>query len=133
MRRLGQIYDAELAAAGLKATQYSLLSHIDKLGPIRPTELAQANKLDASTLSRNLKPLVQAGWALVQPGDDGRSLLVSITQAGKAKRAEAQRRWRAAQEHTNQLLGMENVLALHDLLDDCLVKLSSAATEGEAA
>ena len=56
-----QHYDLELVKAGLKTSQYSLLSHVFKLGPIRPGDLAQAMTLGASTLTRNLKPLLDAG------------------------------------------------------------------------
>ena len=62
MRRVAQHYDSELAQAGLKTTQYSLLSTALALGPSRPADLAAAMKMDASTLTRNLKPLIAAGW-----------------------------------------------------------------------
>jgi DNA-binding MarR family transcriptional regulator len=119
-RRVAQRYDAEVAKAGLKTTQYSLLSHVLKLGPIRPGDLAQAMTMDASTLTRNLKPLLAAGWLGLAAGVDGRSRSVRITEAGRAKRAEAQRHWRAAQERLNHDLGPERVRALHGLLDDAL-------------
>jgi DNA-binding MarR family transcriptional regulator len=117
MRRMSQFYDAELVQAGLKTTQYSLLSYVDKLGPVRPGELAAGLKMDASTLTRNLRPLVDAGWVVVEAGDDARSRLVSLTPAGREKRAEAKRRWKAAQEGINRLLGVEQVVALHALID----------------
>ena len=123
-RRVSQMYDAEVAKAGLKTTQYSLLSHVLRLGPIRPGDLAQAMTLDASTLTRNLKPMIDAGWLELSAGDDGRSRSVSITPAGRDKRTEAQRHWKAAQEGLNQLLGVERVLALHALVDDSLEKLA---------
>ena len=50
-----------MAKIGLKTTQYSLLSQVLHRGPIRPGDLAKAMVLDASTLTRNLKPLVAAG------------------------------------------------------------------------
>jgi len=124
LRRVAQLYDLELASAGLKTTQYSLLSHVLKLGPIRPVDLAHAMTVDASTLTRNLKPLIAAGWLVLHPGADGRSRLVGITDAGRAKRAEAQRHWRAAQETLNRRLGAERVLALHALIDDSLELLA---------
>jgi DNA-binding MarR family transcriptional regulator len=124
MRQVSQHYDAELGKTGLKTTQYSLLTHVLKLGPIRPGELAQAMRLDASTLTRNLKPLVDAGWLLVDRGPDERSRSVTITDAGRAKRDEAQRHWRTAQDKINQTLGIERVLALHTLIDDSLALLS---------
>jgi DNA-binding MarR family transcriptional regulator len=124
MRRVSQRYDLEVGKTGLRGTQYSLLSHVVKLGPVRPGELARAMKIDASTLTRNLKPLLDAGWATLAAGADGRSRLVSATEAGREKRQEAQRRWRVAQESINQTLGLERVLALHALIDESMELLS---------
>ncbi|MGN6529023.1 MAG: MarR family winged helix-turn-helix transcriptional regulator [Burkholderiaceae bacterium] len=133
MRRVARHYDAEVGKAGLKGTQYSLLSHVVKLGPIRPVDLAATMRVDASTLSRNLKPLVAAGWLVLEPGEDGRSRLVHATDAGRDKRAEAQRRWRVAQERLNEALGPERVVALHALVDEAIALLADdepAAGEG---
>lgn len=131
MRLVSQQYDAELGKTGLKTTQYSLLAHVERLGPIRPGELAQAMRLDASTLTRNLKPLVDAGWLRIEAGTDDRSRSVIITDAGRAKRAEAKSYWRAAQDKINQTLGVERVLALHALIDDSLALLSATEQGGE--
>ncbi len=131
MRRVAQHYDAEVGKTGLKGTQYSLLSYVLKLGPLRPGDLARAMKVDASTLTRNLKPLVAAGWLALEPGSDGRSRLVSITDNGRDKRTEAQRRWRVAQERINELLGVDRVLALHALIDQSLESLSPALEVGD--
>ena len=120
MRRMSTHYDAEMAKAGLKTTQYSLLSHVLKLGPLRPGELARAMTMDASTLTRNMKPLVGAGWIALDAGSDARSRLVSITDAGRDKRTEAQRHWKAAQDSINHLLGAQRVQALHSLVDESL-------------
>jgi DNA-binding MarR family transcriptional regulator len=119
-RRVSQHYDHEMGKIGLKATQYSLLSKVLQRGPIRPGDLAKAMVLDASTLTRNLKALVAAGWLTVGAGTDHRSHLVAITSAGREKRSEAHRRWKAAQESLNDLLGVERVLALHELIDGSL-------------
>lgn len=127
-RRVSQLYDQQLALAGLKTTQYSLLSHALRLGPVRPGDLAAAMTMDASTLTRNLKPLVAAGWLELAPGTDGRSRSVRITATGRAKRAEAQRHWKAAQEQLNQALGLDEVAALHASIDRSLERL---APEGE--
>jgi len=126
MRRVAQRYDAEVGQVGLKGTQYSLLSYVVKLGPIRPVDLAEAMNVDASTLSRNLKPLVAAGWLTLEAGADARSRLVQATDAGRAKRAEAQRRWRVAQESLNAALGPRRVVALHALIDEAMQALDEA-------
>lgn len=123
-RRVSQRYDQELAKAGLKTTQYSLLSHVLKLGPIRPGDLAAAMTMDASTLTRNLKPLLAAGWLELAAGSDGRSRSVHITPAGRDKRAEAQTHWKVAQQQLNQQLGIDTVAALHRLVDESLERLA---------
>jgi len=120
MRRVAQRYDAEMGHAGLKGTQYSLLSHVVKLGPLRPVDLAAQMNVDASTLSRNLQPMIAAGWLVLEAGPDARSRLVQATEAGHAKRSEAQRRWRVAQEGLNETLGPERVIALHGLIDEAM-------------
>jgi hypothetical protein len=61
LRQLGRMvtrhYDHYMSSVGLKNTQYALLSHIVKLGPIRPGDLAKRMQMDASTLTRNLQPM----------------------------------------------------------------------------
>ena len=132
-REITRHYDAYIAPTGLKNTQYALLSQVVLLGPIRPTELAARMRLDASTLTRNLQPLVAQGWLTQGPGDDHRSRLVSATDAGRDKRAEGQRAWKQAQLALNARLGPERVVALHALLDDCLAMLDTADDEDGAA
>lgn len=119
-RRVTQHYDHHLARAGLKTTQYSLLSHIAKLGPLAPGELARQMALDASTLTRNLQPLVAAGWVVVGEGVNARSRLLTLTDAGRELRQQAQRHWKAAQVELNGLLGPSMVAALHGLLDQAM-------------
>ena len=119
MRRVAQHYDTEVGKSGLRSTQYSLLSYVARLGPIRPVDLARSMKVTASTLTRNLRPLIDAGLITLDPGADARSRLVNMTDAGRRKRQEAQRRWRVAQEALNERLGPARVVALHALLDEC--------------
>ena len=132
-RAVSRHYDAHVSATGLKNTQYSLLSHVQLLGPVRPSDLAARMRLDLSTLSRNLQPLVALGWVSIGPGEDGRSRLVEVTEAGRAKRAEGQRAWKQAQLALNARLGTERVVALHALLDDCLAVLDSEGPPAEEA
>ena len=131
MRRVAAHYDAEVGRAGLKGTQYSLLSYVLKLGPIRPGDLAAEMRVSPSTLTRNLRPLVDAGLVEISPGPDARSRLVSVTPAGRDKRQEAQRRWRVAQEGLNEMLGAPRVVHLHALLDECLELLGPVGDTGD--
>lgn len=133
VRQVSRHYDAELAKSGLKTTQYSLLSHVLHLGPLRPVDLAKAMGVEASTLTRNLKPMVAAGWLTQGEGPDARSRLVAITDDGRRKRSEAQRHWRIAQETLNELLGVGRVLALHQLLDESIAILQGPGEIAEGA
>lgn len=124
-RRVSHHYDVELAKAGLKTTQYSLLSHVVKLGPIAPGVLAREMTMDASTLTRNLKPLISAGWVRMRPGENGRTRSVGITEAGRRMYEQAGVRWRVAQEGINDLIGVGRVASLHAMLDEALALLDS--------
>ncbi|HEV7915734.1 MAG TPA: MarR family winged helix-turn-helix transcriptional regulator [Albitalea sp.] len=133
LRQIGRAvtrhYDAHVAPTGLKNTQYSLLSHVVLLGPIQPSALAARMRLEASTLTRNLQPLLAQGWLTQGPGADARSRLIEATDAGRAKRAEGQRAWKQAQLALNARLGPERVAALHSLIDDCMAALDAADDE----
>lgn len=119
-RMVTRHYDRHVSATGLKNTQYALLSYVVVLGPIRPGDLAKRMHMDASTLTRNMQPLVAHGWLNISAGSDARSRLVEATEAGRAKRAEGQSAWKEAQAALNRRLGIERVSALHELLDTCI-------------
>ncbi|MEP7296240.1 MAG: MarR family winged helix-turn-helix transcriptional regulator [Burkholderiales bacterium] len=123
-RRVSQHFDHVVGAAGLKTTQYSLLSHVMQHEPVRPGDLAAEMEMDASTLTRNLQPLVRQGWLAVGPGDDGRSRFVTLTPLGRDKRTEAQREWKRAQVAFNAEIGAERVARLHALIDECLALMN---------
>jgi DNA-binding MarR family transcriptional regulator len=135
LRQLSRVvtrhYDRFVAEVGLRNTQYSLLSHIVLLGPLRPTDLARQMRVDASTLTRNLQPLIAQGWVRQQAGDDARSRLIEATEAGRAKRAEGQRAWKQAQLELNRRLGSGRVAELHRLLDAAIEQLEDGTIAGE--
>lgn len=128
-RRVTSLYDRELARTGLKTTQFSLLSHVVELGPLRPGELARHLQMDASTLTRNLQPLIAAGWIELGAGRDARSRQVNLTEAGRLKQQEAVDAWRQAQHMLNTLLSGERIAALHGLIDDALARLAASGDE----
>jgi DNA-binding MarR family transcriptional regulator len=127
------LYDAHMAELGLKNSQYSLLTAVVKLGPIQPTRLAEVLEMDVSTLSRNLRPLVLRQWLRIEAGPDARSRLVIATEEGQRLRAEAAKRWKAAQLEVNHILGFSEVAHLHDLIDACMQRLHAATSAKEVA
>lgn len=130
-RAVARHYEAHVAPTGLRNTQYSLLAHVVKLGPLRLGDLAEAMRLEPSTLSRNLQPLLDKGLAQVNVGDDARSRIVEATAAGVALRVVAQKAWKKAQVALNARLGPQRVAALHALLDECLHELAGEETDDD--
>jgi DNA-binding MarR family transcriptional regulator len=128
-RRVTRQYDAMVAGTGLKTTQYSLLSNVFRSGPVRPADLAATMDMDASTLTRNLQPLMARGWIEQGPGENGRSRLVWLTEDGIAKYTQARKAWNQAQLAFNQRLGNERVIRLHGLLDECMALLGDPGDE----
>jgi DNA-binding MarR family transcriptional regulator len=127
-RTMSRLYDAHLAASGLKTTQYSVLSHAARAA-LPVAELAERMGMERTTLTRNLKPLVEAGWIALLPGADSRQRIVTVTDAGRAKQASAYPAWREAQAAFEQLVGIEAVRALHGQLDATLDQLSTHLEE----
>jgi len=122
-RVVTRLYDQHLAAAGLRTTQYSLLRWVAS-APMPIAALAAKTNTERTTLTRNLKPLIDAGWVTVRPGDDdARQRIVSITAAGRRTIDVASAAWRTAQSELERTLGSSAVRALHDQLDATLVRI----------
>src|SRR5262245_14189511 len=83
-RAVSRLYDEELRGVGLRTTQYSLLRVLARAGQVRQGDLSERASLDETTLTRNLRPLVDAGWIAVRSGADRREKLVTITKGGTA-------------------------------------------------
>jgi DNA-binding MarR family transcriptional regulator len=115
------LYDRELAPAGLRLTQYSLLATLrreGKEGGIAVSDLAAAMDMDRTTLTRNLRPLLnQELVELVVDPADARVRRALLTAKGHAAFAGALPYWRTAQDFVIQTLGEGHVAALHDWLD----------------
>ena len=122
-RTVTRIYDVHLAQAGLRTTQYSLLRTIAHQ-PMPMADLAQKLATERTTLTRNLKPLIDAGWVRLDAGDDARQRIASITHAGRGAIAAAKAAWRRAQNAVEQTIGLRDLEALHRHADSALQKLT---------
>jgi DNA-binding MarR family transcriptional regulator len=118
-RRVSQMYDSFLAPAGLKTTQFSILSEIARRADDPPTmrELADAMVMDRSTLGQNLRPLERDQLVAWKTCDtDHRRKLVALTEKGRAKQTQARSLWRAAQERFERTVGAMEAASLRDIL-----------------
>jgi DNA-binding MarR family transcriptional regulator len=97
-RAVSRLYDDEMRSVGLRTTQYSLLRALSRAGQVRQRDLGELTSLDETTLTRNLRPLIESGWVAIGTGEDRREKLVSLTEAGVAKLKEALPAWERAQK-----------------------------------
>ena len=123
-RAVSRFYDEELRGVGLRTTQYSLLSMLARTGEVRQGDLGGFIHLEETTLTRNIRPLVVAGWVSVRSGDDRREKLVTITAAGTAKLVEARSAWERAQARMQALLPEEARQSLMAILPE-VVRLTA--------
>ena len=118
-RWVTQLYDQHLGEVGLTSSQFGVLSHLDRLGPMGLAALAQAMVMDRTTLTRNLAPLERAGLVGIAPGeDDRRRKDLRLTAAGIEKLREARPHWRRAQAAFEKHFGAEEAAALRALLHE---------------
>src|SRR5262249_3295646 len=125
-RAVSRLYDEELRGLGLRTTQYSLLRHLRAVGEVRQRDLGGLTYLDETTLTRNLPPLIDAGWVAIRPGEDRREKLVRLTDAGAAKLREARPAWERAQQRLRSRLPEGTWSSLMDVLPE-LTRLTDTA------
>ena len=106
-RMVTQAYDAALRPAGLRATQFTLLSVLARRGQLRQSDFADILGMDGTTLTRNLKPLLKNDWIQIDRDEDQRVRLVSITELGREVMDRAVPLWRAVQSRFVTGLGEE--------------------------
>jgi DNA-binding MarR family transcriptional regulator len=121
-RALNRLYDDALRPSGLATTQYALLSRLGRApDPIAHHQLAETMAMAGTTLSRNLTPLARDGLVHIEPGQDRRTRLVSITAQGQAALDRARPLWQSVQERLIAEAGearIAHLLAeLNDLVD----------------
>lgn len=115
-RRITRIYDRHLAETGLTANQHGILSELARHGALTMGRLSALIGMDASTLTRNLRPLLERGLISVAPARDRRARHVSLTRAGGDRLDAALKPWRAAESAVMRALGQRDAALLNDLL-----------------
>jgi DNA-binding MarR family transcriptional regulator len=119
-RRISQFYDTALAPVGIKSTQYSILSEVDRgslEGPVTMCELATAMVMDRSTLGHNLKPLERDDLVILRlSADDRRKRYVELTKKGRLMLRKSRRLWRHAEGRFESIFGKKPAAELRAVL-----------------
>ena len=111
-RVVTNLYDDALRPLGLRVSQLNILVVTAKLGLARPAQVCDILQLDASTLSRNVKPLQAHGWLEVVPEEDARAQPFRLTPQGRQLIEKAVPAWEEAQRQAAELLGDDGVALL---------------------
>jgi len=116
-RAVSRLFAEEMRPSGLTRAQFPMLGYLEAAGPLPMSELAARLYMERTTLTRNLKPLEDAGF-VERPADpqDARVRLVAITPLGRRKLREARRFWRRAQARVLKLYGADQWRALESQL-----------------
>lgn len=104
-----EVYDEFLAPSNLKIGQFSLLKHIDKLGPVSVSDLALSIRLDRTTLVRNIKPLEERGFIKDIAIEGTRNRQLKLTDKGIQTYKSAEELWVKAQSFLEEYLGSDNI------------------------
>lgn len=118
-RHVTAFYEQLFAPVGLRATQYAILSHLRRGGPMTINALAAALVMDRTTLGRNILPLQRDGLieVVASPADRRRHEL-RLTEAGRSRQQAATECWAQAQQQFQEIFGEDRTLALRGLLRD---------------
>jgi len=111
-RKITRLYDSYMQNAGMRATQFTILSQLLLRGEMPIGQLATVLSMERTTLTRNLGLPEQKGWISLRAGDDPRSRMITITAQGQAAVRRAFPFWVEAQAHVGRLLGDDGQAAL---------------------
>src|SRR5438309_106064 len=103
-RVVTNFYDDAFRALGLKVSQLNIPIVTARLGLARPAQVCEILQLDASTLSRNVKPLQAHGWLEVVPDEDARAQPFRLTPQGRRLIEKAVPAWEEAQRQDSSQL-----------------------------
>jgi DNA-binding MarR family transcriptional regulator len=119
-RRISQVYDAALAPAGIKSTQFAILSELERSGgadAVSMCKLAGAMIMDRSTLGHNLRPLQRDRLVAMRLAeDDRRKRYVELTPKGKGVLKHARNLWLRAEQNFEKVLGKRPAARLRAVL-----------------
>ncbi|MCG3719707.1 MarR family winged helix-turn-helix transcriptional regulator [Aliarcobacter butzleri] len=103
-RKITNIYDEFLKPSNLNVTQYSVLSNLKRVQPIKMNDFSKVVKLDRTTLVRNLKPLINLSLIEIKSIDKSKAQLLELSQKGIELQNEGYKYWQKAQEYIEQTI-----------------------------
>ena len=126
-RSLTSAYDKALAPSGLRTTQYTMLSVLQRQSVATISELSELLELDQTTTTRNVRVLEESGLVMRVPHHDPRVKLLKLTAEGKRKRLIAFERWQSVQSQIRSSLSSDE----WEVFQKVLTKIANLSKELE--
>jgi len=109
-RLVTQSYDESMRPSGLRISQFTVMTTLDKMGKSTHAPLADFLGMDQTTLSRNVELLIRDGMVRAEAGEtDRRQQVLRLTQKGEAALAVAMPLWEKAQGEALKVLQASKV------------------------
>ncbi|WP_198118481.1 MarR family winged helix-turn-helix transcriptional regulator [Massilia rhizosphaerae] len=105
-RLITKMYEDHLSRVGLTSTQFSILVYVDEVDAASMKDLAVTLAMERTSVIRALQPLARDGLVAIGPHeDDARRNVVRLTDAGRARLAQALPVWQQAQAEFESRFG----------------------------
>ena len=107
-RLVTKMYEDHLSRVNLTSTQFSILVYVDEVNDASMKDLVEAMVMERTSVIRALQPLARDGLVAIGPHEeDARRNVVRLTDAGRARLAEAMPVWQTAQAEFASRFGAE--------------------------
>lgn len=110
-----KIYNKNFQILEITNEQFTILEHIQYLGPISVTDLSKKIKIDRTTLSRNLKVL-EKNKLIEDNNFNSRSRQIILSREGKTTIKKAEEIWEKIQKEIETTLGTEKLENIKETL-----------------
>ena len=127
-RAVTRLYDLGLEPAGVRATQFAILTAVAKFQPVSISHIGEILVIDQTTLTRSLRLLQKQGFLDVSPRSLRRQRFITLTDSGVKALAVAVPLWRKVQAKFLSDMGGES----WSLLRHELERLARMAVEMES-
>ncbi len=115
-RIITRVYDDAMRPLGITASQFTLLTQLAQQDGITAVEIGHSLDIEKSTLSRNLKRLLNDGHITMDPPAGRRGRGLHLTPKGESVIQQGYPVWREAQTRTMRVMGPESRSTLDGFL-----------------
>jgi MarR family transcriptional regulator, organic hydroperoxide resistance regulator len=116
-RAVTRLYDLALEPAGIRATQFAILTAVAKFQPVAMSRIGEILVLDQTTLTRSLRLLRKQRLLEISARATRRQRFVNLTDAGVKTLAAALPLWREVQAKFLSHMGGDAWSALRNELE----------------